>query len=166
MLHVDALEIEIHIVLIGVRRQAAFTLLAHAQAGDFFKRAPLLQARQGVVQDYNAHAALEKRQEVLLLDGGNGARHVVEQDGVEIGSDGTIVDGARIGRVMRARFHFPFWTVFEQGPENCVELVAAGDDQQSNRRSAARQASGRGHFQQSATAQAVSDHGLRYSFLR
>jgi len=44
--------------------------------------------------------------------------------------------------------------------------MAARDDQKANGRGAASQARRRSHLQHSATAQAVSDHGLRYSFLR
>src|SRR2546426_2746312 len=137
MLHVDALQVEIHIVLISVRRQTTFTLVAHTQAGDLLKRTPLLESRQGVVQNNEANSALEQRQEVLLLDVGNGPRHVVEQDGVEIWSDGTIVNRASFGRLMSARLHFPFRMILEDRPETRVKLMPAGHHQQANGRGAA-----------------------------
>src|SRR5216683_714442 len=166
MLDVDALQVEIHIMLISVRRQAAFALLAHAQAGDLVKGTPLLESCQGVVQDHGSYTALEQRQEVLLLYVGDVPRHVVEQDGVEIGSDGTIVNRASFGRLMSARLHFPFRMILEDRPETRVKLMAAGHHEQASARGAASQARRSSHFQHSATAQAVSDHGLRYSFLR
>jgi hypothetical protein len=81
-----------------------------------------------VVQNQDADAALEERQQVPLLDVGNGPRHVVEQDGVEIGSNGTIIDGASVGRLMRARFRFLFRSILEDGPETRVKIIAACDN--------------------------------------
>src|SRR5262249_6703681 len=132
MLYLHALQIKVDIVLIDVWRQTAFTFLPHPQSGDLLKGIPLLESCQGVVQDHGSYTALEKRQEVLLLHVSNAARHVIEQNGVEIRSDGTIVDRASLGRLVSAPLHLPIRTILEDGPETRVKLMATGDDQQAS----------------------------------
>src|SRR2546428_56345 len=89
-----------------------------------------------MMQNNNAHSAFEESQKMSLLRLSDIPRHVVEQHYVEVRRDGAVIDGASVGRLVTALFHFPFHPVLENIPETLLELMAARHDQQTNGRGA------------------------------
>ena len=55
-----------------------------------------------MMQDHNAHAAFEQSQKISLLRLRDIPWHVIEQHDIEVRRDGTVVDGACVGRLVRA----------------------------------------------------------------